>query len=76
MYSVDGDSGFIEQSNIVLLKMGKYMEKILTTDSDFFKENFMIKPGQKAEEVGVDGKDLYDIDYYRYLKSGNLMLRS
>jgi hypothetical protein len=45
MYSVNGDSGFIEPSNVVLLKMGKYMEKLLTTESDFFKENFMIKPG-------------------------------
>lgn len=33
VYSVDGDSGFIEPSNVVLLKMGKYMEKMLTTDS-------------------------------------------
>lgn len=32
VYSVDGDSGFIEPSNVVLLKMGKYMEKMLTTD--------------------------------------------
>lgn len=33
VYSVDGDSGFIEPSNVVLLKMGKYMEKMLTTDA-------------------------------------------
>ena len=33
LYSVDGDSGFIEPSNIVLLKMGKYMEGMLTCDA-------------------------------------------
>jgi hypothetical protein len=33
---VDGDSGFIEPSNVVLLKMGKYMEKMLTTPHNFF----------------------------------------
>lgn len=36
VYSVDGDSGFTEPSNVVLLKMGKYMEKMLTTDAKFF----------------------------------------
>ena len=32
LYSIDGDSGFIEPNNLVLLKMGKYMERMLTTD--------------------------------------------
>ena len=42
LYSIDGDSGFIEPSNIVLLKMGKYMEKMLTTDSKFFNDHFVL----------------------------------
>ena len=29
LYAVDGDAGFNEPSNEVLLKMGKYMEKML-----------------------------------------------
>ena len=33
LYSINGDSGFTEPSNVVLLKMGKYMEKMLTTDA-------------------------------------------
>lgn len=33
LYSVDGDSRFLEPTNIVLLKMGKYMEKMLTTEA-------------------------------------------
>ena len=42
MYSVDGDKGFSEQSNVVLLKMGKYMEKMLTTESDYFNDHYVL----------------------------------
>jgi hypothetical protein len=43
MYAVDGDSGFGEEAdNIVLLKMGKYMEKMLTTDSQFFMDHYVL----------------------------------
>ena len=35
LWSIDGDSGFDsdEPTNVVLLKMGKYMEKMLTTEA-------------------------------------------
>lgn len=42
LYSIDSDSGFIEPSNTVLLKMGKYMEKMLTTDSNYFNDHFVL----------------------------------
>jgi hypothetical protein len=42
MYAVDGDSGFTEPSNEVLLKMGKYMEKMFTTDSQFFDDHYVL----------------------------------
>lgn len=42
MYAVDSDSGFTEQSNIVLLKMGKYMEKMFTTDVEYFNDHFVL----------------------------------
>ena len=44
IYSIDGDSGFIEPSNVVLLKMGKYMEKMLTTPSTFFDDHYVLDP--------------------------------
>jgi hypothetical protein len=44
IYSVDGDSGFIEPSNVVLLKMGKYMEKMLTTTHNFFEDHYVLDP--------------------------------
>ena len=42
LYSIDGDSGFIEPSNVVLLKMGKYMEKMLTTDHKYFNDHYVL----------------------------------
>jgi hypothetical protein len=42
VYAVDSDSGFTEQSNIVLLKMGKYMEKMFTTDVEYFNDHFVL----------------------------------
>lgn len=42
MYSINSDSGFIEPSNTVLLKLGKYMEKMMTTDSEFFNDHYVL----------------------------------
>ena len=55
LYSIDGDSGFIEPSNIVLLKMGKYMEKMLTTDKKYFNDHYVLdlktnKPKRQISE--------------------------
>ena len=42
LYAVDGDGGFNEASNEVLLKMGKYMEKMFTTDAAFFNDHYVL----------------------------------
>ena len=42
VFAVDSDSGFAEQNNVVLLKMGKYMEKMFTTDSEFFNDHYVL----------------------------------
>jgi len=42
VFAIDSDSGFAEQNNIVLLKMGKYMEKMFTTDADFFNDHYVL----------------------------------
>ncbi len=44
LYSVDGDSGFLEPTNVVLLKMGKYMEKMLTTEAEHFRDYYLLDP--------------------------------
>jgi Mitochondrial protein Pet127 len=89
IYSVDGDSGFIEPSNVVLLKMGKYMEKMLTTPAQFFEDHYVLdprtnKPRKELQQVqksqrgaaSKNGMINYEEDYFRYMKSGNLLLRS
>ena len=80
MYSVDGDSGFIEPSNVVLLKMGKYMEKMLTTDADFFTDHYVMNPKtNQTNKKLTESKNqsaAFEQDYFRYLKSGKIMMRS
>ena len=78
-FSIDGDSGFIEASNIVLLKMGKYMEKMLTTPADYFNDHLVLdlatnkpKSSLSAEEVAA----LQQEDYFRYMKIGKMFMRS
>jgi hypothetical protein len=55
IYSVDGDSGFIEPSNVVLLKMGKYMEKMLTTPKQFFEDHYVLdsRTNKPRKEMSV-----------------------
>ena len=79
LYSVDGDSGFIEPSNIVLLKMGKYMEKMLTTDAQYFMDHYVLdlKTNKPKREMSAEDKAaLFEEDYFRYMRSGKLFLRS
>lgn len=78
IYSVDGDSGFVEPSNVVLLKMGKYMEKMLTTDHQFFRDHYVLdsRTNKPAKEMKNIFKNSYEEDYFRYMKSGNLFIRS
>ena len=79
MYAVDGDSGFVEASNVVLLKMGKYMEKMFTTDSKFFDDHYVLdleshKP--KVEITPEMSSEFTEEDYYRYMRAGKMFLRS
>ena len=54
VYSVDGDSGFIEPSNVVLLKMGKYMEKMFTVDHQTFRDYYVLdsRTNKPQKELG------------------------
>lgn len=74
LYAVDGDAGFTESSNEVLLKMGKYMEKMFTTDSDYFNYHYLLDPATNQPKPGA--KVDTECDYYRYMRIGNMLLRS
>jgi hypothetical protein len=63
----------------VLLKMGKYMEKMLTTDAQYFNDHYVLdlktnKP--KLEMTEQAKKALFEEDYFRYMRSGKMFLRS
>jgi hypothetical protein len=79
VYAIDSDSGFTESSNMVLLKMGKYMEKMFTTDCDQFNDLFVLDPvtNKPAREfTDKEKKELQQEDYFRYTMAGKMMLRS
>eukprot|EP00354_Favella_ehrenbergii_P006016 CAMPEP_0170478460 /NCGR_PEP_ID=MMETSP0123-20130129/19470_1 /TAXON_ID=182087 /ORGANISM="Favella ehrenbergii, Strain Fehren 1" /LENGTH=399 /DNA_ID=CAMNT_0010750711 /DNA_START=255 /DNA_END=1453 /DNA_ORIENTATION=- len=73
------DKRQLEPSNTVLLKMGKYMEKMFTTDAEFFNDYFVLdlktnKPRVELTEEMIN--DLRDEDYFRYMMVGKMFLRS
>lgn len=79
LYAIDSDAAFGEPSNTVLLKMGKYMEKMFTTDADYFNDYFVLdlktnKPRVELTPEMID--DLRDEDYFRYMMVGKMFLRS
>ena len=79
LFSVDGDSGFIEPSNVALLKMGKYMERMMTTEVDEFNKYYVLdlatnKP--KQEMSAAMREQLAMEDYFRYMSCGKMFLRS
>ena len=75
LFAVDSDSGFMEEGNIVLLKMGKYMEKMLTTDWRYFNDHFVLDLKTNKPVKPLD-PSLVDEDYFRYMRSGKMFLRS
>jgi len=79
LYAIDGDAGFGEPSNTVLLKMGKYMEKMFTTDSDFFNDYFVLDLNTNKPRIELTPEmivDLREEDYFRYMMVGKMFLRS
>ncbi len=58
-YSISGDKIFEHKNYTVLMMMGKYMEKMLTTEPNEFREKYMYNTSNlKNEPVEVD-KDYY-----------------
>lgn len=64
---MDSDKGKDDTpSNLVLLKMGKYMEKMLQCNAEEFKECFIIDPSTgKARKLPEEEED-----YFKYSRVG------
>ena len=58
VFAVDSDSGFAEQNNVVLLKMGKYMEKMFTTESEFFNDHYVLDLHTNKPKVDISAEKL------------------
>ena len=70
MYAIDSDQGFNAKQNLVLLKMGKYMEKMMQMEADEFKGQYIIDPETGKAQVPAEQEE----DYYNYATHGNFML--
>ncbi len=70
--AIDSESGFSEgPSSLILLKMGKYLESMMTHSEHDFNRKFLMK--NKASRLPTD-KPLPE--FYSFLRAGNMMLRS
>ena len=79
MFSVDGDSGFIEPSNVVLLKMGKYMERMMTTPAEEFNKYYVLDLATNKPKLQLSDEMRQQMameDYFRYMSCGKMFLRS
>jgi hypothetical protein len=56
--------------------MGKYMEKMFTTDADYFNLHYVLDPATGKPKVGAEPEKNMQEDYYRYMKVGKMLLRS
>ena len=79
LYAIDSDAGFGEPSNTVLLKMGKYMEKMFTTDADYFNDYYVLDLNTNKPRIDMTPEmieELREEDYFRYMMVGKMFLRS
>ncbi len=70
-YALSKNSLFASKDEFILLKMGKYMEKIFTSSPDEFKERYM-----KNNKSGSATVDLKDDDFFNFVKYDKFLLRS
>ena len=64
---------------MVLLKMGKYMERMFTTDAEYFNDHYVLDPitnKPKKQMTAEEMAEFQEEDYFRYMKAGKLFLRS
>ena len=64
---------------MVLLKMGKYMEKMFTTDAQYFNDHYVLDLATNEPRIPLDAEKLAELreeDYFRYMKAGKMFLRS
>jgi len=69
-YSIDKNSIFESKNEIILLKMGKYMEKLFTCSKAEFESRYVKKDGKKPESFKDEG------DYFNFVSYDKILLRS
>lgn len=68
-YSISNCSLFNDKNEIILLKMGKYMEKLLTSTEKEFQKKYI---KSKATDLVINANE----DYFNYIGFDKILLRS
>jgi hypothetical protein len=71
-YTINKNSMFDNPNEIILLKMGKYMEKLFTSSTDDFKKKYI--KSQSNSQLKLD--DSSDEDYFKFISYDKFLLRS
>jgi len=71
MIAIDSDEGFLEASNLIFLKMGGYIEHMITQNQQDFNRKFLLK--NKPYRLPTDKARP---EYHSFLKAGKMVLRS
>lgn len=69
-YTINSNHLFESKNEFILMKMGKYMEKIFTNEPEEFNRKYMKKSGDKQEIV------LKEDDFFNYVGYDKILLRS
>ena len=70
IWSINSTPDFGKKSNEVLMKMGKYMEKMMQLPAHEFRKKFLIQNTEAQDLPPVEE------DYYNYSSFGNFLMRS
>eukprot|EP00826_Nyctotherus_ovalis_P059068 TRINITY_DN8182_c0_g2_i8.p1 TRINITY_DN8182_c0_g2~~TRINITY_DN8182_c0_g2_i8.p1 ORF type:complete len:588 (-),score=151.59 TRINITY_DN8182_c0_g2_i8:53-1816(-) len=69
--AIDSDSGFLDESSLIFLRMGRYLELMITQNQSDFNRKFLLK--NKSRRLPGDRPVP---DYHSFLKAGKMLLRS
>lgn len=73
-YGINNNSVFETREEFILLKMGKYMEKLFTSQPEEFEAKYLKSKSISTDEVNQVMEK--EVDYFKFIRYGKILLRS
>jgi hypothetical protein len=71
IYALDSDKGIFVQKNIVLMELGKVLERSITMEKEVFKRT-LLKLDHPDQEGSCDSRlEMVPDDHHRFMKLNN-----